>query len=177
MKMIKYMYLCIKHLYVSFSLSVCLMKCNNSSCIHFMLFKLVKLNFKSTYFRQIFAERISGHSFNACLNKFRVKRFLQTLYYTYGFVCLICSYVNAIGTAGIIIGFFFYMYMHQMWCHRGRRRRRWRKHPRHIAVRTTHILWSFKHHLCVNADLFNEGPPEVYVGYVGFKSTFTCYLQ
>lgn len=59
MKMIKYMYMCIKHLYVSFSLSVCLMKCNNISCIHFMNFKLVKLNFKSTYFRQIFAERIS----------------------------------------------------------------------------------------------------------------------
>lgn len=45
MKMIKYMYMCIKHLYVSFSLSVCLMKCNNISCIHFMNFKLVKLNF------------------------------------------------------------------------------------------------------------------------------------
>lgn len=142
MKMIKYMYMCIKHLYVSFSLSVCLMKCNNISCIHFMNFKLVKLNFKSTYFRQIFAERISVVAI--LLTLVLINFGLQTLYYTYGFVCLICSYVNAIGTAGIIIGFFFYMYMHQMWCHRGRRRRRrWRKHHRHIAVRTTHILWSF----------------------------------
>lgn len=51
MKMIKYMYMCIKYFYVSFFLSVCLMKCNNISCIYFMNFKLVKLNFKFMYIR------------------------------------------------------------------------------------------------------------------------------
>lgn len=45
MKMIKYMYMCIKYFYVSFFFCVCLMKCNNISCIYFMNFKLVKLNF------------------------------------------------------------------------------------------------------------------------------------